>query len=78
MKQLLSPLIIAKLNEELGELDKEMIQVNGRWVHPSNCYRVSENLPQILFNTDCPDELKKRVQDILNKYGMSDEGNPHE
>jgi hypothetical protein len=67
-----------KLQVALAELDNERVEVSGQWLAPSQCYRVSENLPYILFNTNCPDELKKRIEKILSDYSSRNESSAQE
>jgi hypothetical protein len=69
----MNPDEITRLNEDLAELDKELIEVNGRWMLPSQCYRVSNNLPHVLYNINCPDALKRKIQAIISKYDRPDE-----
>jgi hypothetical protein len=57
-----------KLQEELTELDREIVEIDGARFKPSQCYRLDIDPPHILFNTNCPDELKQKVQAILSKY----------
>lgn len=63
-----------KLRAELGELDRELVQVDGSMLKPSQCYRLGVDPPHVLFNTNCPDDLKKRIQAILIKYMPNAEG----
>jgi hypothetical protein len=59
---------IDPLVKELNELDKELIELDGNRLKPSQCYHVETNPVHILFNTNCPDALKQKVQTILAKH----------
>lgn len=56
------------IKEELDMLDHEMVEVNGIQMKPSKCYHFEIDPTHVLFNTNCPENLKKRVQSILAKY----------
>lgn len=68
--------IIEKVKAELGELDRFYVEIDGRRLKPSQCYRFDTNPAHVLFNTNCPEELRKKVQSILSKYLKTDEGRP--
>ncbi len=72
----LSPEILEKVKAELGELDREFVQIDGKRLKPSQCYRFDLDPAHVLFNTNCPDDLKKKVQSILSKYLRPDESRP--
>ena len=55
---------------ELEALDKEMICVDGKYMSPGQCYHIATDPPHILFNTNCPQELKDRIRRILKKYSF--------
>ena len=59
---------LALLKAELKKLDKETLLVNGKKLKPSQCYRLTENPTNFLFNTNCPENLKDKLNWILNKY----------
>lgn len=56
------------LLEELDALDHETIEVEGRRMKPSQCYHVSVDPVHVLFNENCPESLKERVNTILKRY----------
>ncbi|RYE37338.1 MAG: hypothetical protein EOP48_28915 [Sphingobacteriales bacterium] len=66
--------ILQKVKAELGELDRSMVEVDGIKLKPSQCYRFDVDPAHVLFNTNCPDELRKQVQSILSKYIENYEG----
>jgi len=60
--------VIDRIKTDLGELDRELVEVEGNRLKPSQCYRIGINPLHVLFNTDCPDKVKEKVQAILFKY----------
>ena len=52
--------------DELNNLDNEWIDAGGILMKPSQCYRVEQG--RILFNTNCPDLLRAKVEFILQKF----------
>lgn len=59
--------------EELEKLDEHLILLEGRQVKPSQCFRLSGNPPQVLYNTNCPEDLKVKVEKILARYRNREE-----
>jgi hypothetical protein len=59
-----------KIVLELRELDKETVDMGkGVRLKPSQCYSLDfYPKPHFLYNTNCPDELKNKLQTILKKY----------
>jgi len=68
MRESLSWDIVEKVKAELGELDRHYVEINGKRLKPSQCYRFEADPTHILFNTNCPEGLKKKIQSILAKY----------
>jgi hypothetical protein len=64
----LSNSIIENIKADLSELDRIEVDVEGRQLKPSQCYRFGLNPVHVLFNTNCPDDLKEKVRAILSKY----------
>jgi hypothetical protein len=60
--------IIDSIKAELQGLDNSMISVDGLQLKPSQCYRIELDPVHVLFNTNCPDDLKAKVESILSKY----------
>jgi hypothetical protein len=60
--------IIDSIKAELEGLDRNMVQIDGRELKPSQCYRIELDPVHVLFNTNCPDELRVKVESILSKY----------
>ena len=57
-----------KLRTDLADLDREWIEVKGRRMKPSQCYRLGTDPVHILYNSNCPEVLKKRIETLLKKY----------
>lgn len=60
--------IIDSIKAELQGLDNSMINVDGLQLKPSQCYRIELDPVHVLFNTNCPDDLKAKIESILSKY----------
>ena len=73
MNELSRPERLIRIQNELRALDEHNIEVGGKQLKPSQCYRVGVSPAHILFNTNCPDSLKQKVQAILLKYINEDE-----
>ena len=56
------------LVDELAALENELVSVDGILLKPSQCYRFETDPVHLMFNTNCPDGLKKKVQAILQKH----------
>jgi len=69
----MSPQVLVKIQEELRKLDAEPILIDGIQLKPSQCYHFDTNPAHVLFNTNCPDSLKERIEAILEKYTNQDE-----
>lgn len=68
MANSISKYMQGRIKAELQALDLEMVEVEGKKLKPSQCYRFGFNPAHILFNTNCPDSIKKQVKAILDKY----------
>ena len=60
--------LLTKVQEELTALDKEPVQIDGIELKPSQCYHFNVNPAHVMFNTNCPEELKEKVEAIIRKY----------
>jgi len=60
--------LIEKLKAELTALDHYTVDVDGAKLRPSQCYHFDIDPVHVLFNTNCPDALRERVNSILSKY----------
>jgi hypothetical protein len=52
----------------LMQLDRDLVEADGIRLKPSQCYRFETNPPHVLFNTNCPDALRQKVQDIISRH----------
>lgn len=77
MHPYIAPEFVEMLKEELRELDKETVELNGNPVLPSHCYRLELDPAHVLFNTNCPADLKDRIEGLLHKYYDSHESGTH-
>ena len=57
-----------KFLAELEGLDLETVEVEGKKLKPSQCYHVGVDPTHVLFNTNCPETVKEKVNGILSKY----------
>lgn len=78
MSSPLEKYILDKVQAELDELDHDLVEIDGAQIKPSQCYRFETNPAHVLFNTNCPDSLKEKVQSILAKYIPADESGTHQ
>jgi len=59
---------LEQLTAELQELDKELVEIDGVHLKPSQCYHFEADPAHILYNTNCPDSLKQKIDGILAKH----------
>jgi hypothetical protein len=59
---------IESLVSELNDLDKELVSVDGNFLKPSQCYHFETNPVHMLYNTNCPEALKQKIEAILSKH----------
>jgi hypothetical protein len=57
-----------QVQAELEQLDRDMVLVDGKKLKPSQCYHFDTDPAHVLFNTNCPEDLRHKVQAILSKY----------
>ena len=60
--------LVARLKAELDDLDREFIEIDGVRLKPSQCYHFGMQPLHVLFNTNCPDDLKERITELISKY----------
>jgi hypothetical protein len=70
--------LLQKIKEELDALEKYPVIVNGRELKPSQCYHIDANPMHVLFNTNCPDSLRDRINSIISKHTGTDENSASE
>jgi hypothetical protein len=68
MKNIIPDDSIDKIKAELTELDNSLVEIDGRKLKPSNCYYFEANPAHILYNTNCPQILKEKIDRIILKY----------
>lgn len=68
MKNIIPDDTIEKIKAELIELDNSLIEIGGKQLKPSNCYYFEGNPAHILYNTNCPQALKEKIDRIILKY----------
>lgn len=73
MEQENTPYTLKQLREELERLDTTPVDIDGKQLRPSQCYRFETDPVHVLFNTNCPESLRAKVESILSKYIGSDE-----
>ena len=56
------------LRDDLDILNKEWKDIKGSPLSASQCYHFETDPPHFLFNLNCPDNLRKELQDILSKH----------
>jgi hypothetical protein len=59
---------VETLVNELKELDKDLVEVDGNRLKPSQCYHFETDPAHMLFNLNCPEALKEKIQGLLSKY----------
>ena len=59
---------IEQIKAELAELDEQWVNAEGIRLKPSQCYHFGSDPIHVLFNTNCPDELKEKVERIIARY----------
>ncbi len=64
------------IDEELMLLDQVPVQLEGKILKPSQCYHIGKDPFHLLFNTNCPDTLREKVQSIVKKYMPAHEDRP--
>lgn len=73
MQSSMTPEFLEMLQAELQELDRQYVSIGRKKLRPSQCYRIDVNPLHLLFNTNCPDELKRKLEAIVSKYTSTDE-----
>jgi hypothetical protein len=56
------------LEQELAALDKDLVEIDGTLLKPSQCYHFEKDPLHLLFNTNCPETLKQKVEAIVGKH----------
>ena len=66
--QQISKFGIERIKAALSELDRETVDADGIRLKPSQCYHFESDPMHVLFNTNCPDALRQKVQDIISRH----------
>jgi len=66
--QKINKLSIDRIKAELSALDTELVRADGIELKPSQCYHFETDPLHVLFNTNCPDELRQKVQFIISRH----------
>jgi hypothetical protein len=72
MSNLLQPEDRERLQRELASLDLEQVELDGLPLKASQCYKVAMDPLHVLFNTNCPDSLRSKVNSIISRYAIED------
>ena len=63
-----NPIVIDQLKADLAELDEHEIEIDGIKLRPSECYHFDVSPRHVLFNTNCPEALRNKVEAIIEKH----------
>jgi hypothetical protein len=64
----LSPNHLQAIQQELASLDNDLIEINGQQLRASQCYHFETDPLHLLFNTNCPAQLREKLNGIVAKY----------
>ncbi len=53
---------------ELEALDHELVEIDGKKLKPSQCYHLELDPMHILFNENCPESLKEKINSLLKRF----------
>jgi hypothetical protein len=59
---------IDQLRGDLDDINREWRDIENSELSASQCYHFESDPPHFLFNTNCPDDLRKKLSGLLNKY----------
>ena len=59
---------IDSLRDDLDLLNKEWRNIEGTPLSANQCYHFETDPPHFLFNLNCPDNLRRELNDLLLKY----------
>ena len=57
-----------QLRLELQALDMDKVEANGITLRPSQCYRLVDNSLRVMYNINCPETLRYKIESILSRY----------
>ncbi len=59
---------IDQLRTDLDEINRKWRDMENSELSASQCYHFETDPPHFLFNLNCPDDLKSKLNELLNKY----------
>jgi hypothetical protein len=59
------------LLHELEVIEEAVVVIDGVKLKPSQCFHIESDPPHVLFNENCPESLKERINEILRRYGIA-------
>lgn len=69
---------IDQLRDDLDTINREWRDIKASNLSASQCYHFETDPPHFLFNLNCPDALKKKLNEILYKYFPLNKNRLHE
>ena len=57
-----------QIHHELDLLNETWVDLHDTKLKAQNCYHFEADPPHILFNLNCPEELRTHLTGILSKY----------
>jgi hypothetical protein len=55
---------------ELKTIEQAVVEMNGKQIKPSKCFHIQLDPPHVLFNENCPQSLREKIQDLLQRYTL--------
>jgi hypothetical protein len=59
------------LMHELEVIEEAVVVLGDVELKPSQCFHIESDPPHVLFNENCPESLKERINEILRRYGVA-------
>jgi hypothetical protein len=59
------------LLHELEKIEEAVVVLDDKELKPSQCFHIESDPPHVLFNENCPESLKIRINEILRRYGVA-------
>jgi hypothetical protein len=59
------------LLHELEVIEEAVVVIDGIELKPSQCFHIESDPPHVLFNENCPESLKMRINEVLRRYGVA-------
>jgi hypothetical protein len=64
---------IDSLREELDALNRDWRDLEGTELSASQCYHFETDPPHFLYNLNCPDGLRQKLEALLHKHFPANE-----